>query len=46
VLVNVISAPVLRHQPEAFPFAAWQTMIDSNLTSFFLCSQRPRVMSQ
>ena len=39
VLVNAISAPVLRHQPEDFPFAAWQTMIDSNLTSFFLCSQ-------
>jgi NAD(P)-dependent dehydrogenase (short-subunit alcohol dehydrogenase family) len=39
VLVNAISAPVLRHQPEDFPFAALQTMIESNLTSFFLCSQ-------
>jgi NAD(P)-dependent dehydrogenase (short-subunit alcohol dehydrogenase family) len=39
ILVNAISAPVLRHAPEDFPFEAWQTMIDSNLTSFFLCSQ-------
>jgi 2-dehydro-3-deoxy-D-gluconate 5-dehydrogenase len=47
VLVNAISAPVLRHQPEDFPFTAWQIMIDSNLTSFFLCSQAAaRVMTR
>jgi 2-dehydro-3-deoxy-D-gluconate 5-dehydrogenase len=39
VLVNAISAPVNRFHPEDFPLDEWQTMLDSNLTSYFLCAQ-------
>ena len=39
ILVNAISAPVNRFQPEEFPLDEWQTMLDSNLTSYFLCAQ-------
>ncbi len=39
VLVNAISAPVNRFHPEEFPLGEWQTMLDSNLTSYFLCAQ-------
>jgi NAD(P)-dependent dehydrogenase (short-subunit alcohol dehydrogenase family) len=39
VLVNAISAPVNRFQPEDFPLDEWKTMLDSNLTSYFLCAQ-------
>jgi NAD(P)-dependent dehydrogenase (short-subunit alcohol dehydrogenase family) len=39
ILVNAVSGPVERFAPEDFPLDAWQRMIDSNLTSYFLCSQ-------
>jgi len=39
VLVNAISAPVNRFQPEDFPLDEWKTMLDSNLTSYFLCAR-------
>ena len=39
ILVNAISAPVRRFAPEEFPVAAWQEMLDNNLTSYFLCGQ-------
>jgi 2-dehydro-3-deoxy-D-gluconate 5-dehydrogenase len=39
ILVNAISAPVNRFHPEEFPLGEWQTMLDSNLTSYFLCAQ-------
>jgi NAD(P)-dependent dehydrogenase (short-subunit alcohol dehydrogenase family) len=39
ILVNAISGPVNRFQPEDFPLDEWQTMLDSNLTSYFLCAQ-------
>jgi NAD(P)-dependent dehydrogenase (short-subunit alcohol dehydrogenase family) len=39
VLVNAISAPVNRYQPEDFPIDEWKVMLDSNLTSYFLCSR-------
>jgi NAD(P)-dependent dehydrogenase (short-subunit alcohol dehydrogenase family) len=39
ILVNAVSGPVERFAPEEFPLDAWQRMIDSNLTSYFLCSQ-------
>jgi NAD(P)-dependent dehydrogenase (short-subunit alcohol dehydrogenase family) len=39
ILVNAVSAPVERFAAEDFPLDAWQRMIDSNLTSYFLCSQ-------
>jgi NAD(P)-dependent dehydrogenase (short-subunit alcohol dehydrogenase family) len=39
ILINAISAPVNRFHPEEFPLGEWQTMLDSNLTSYFLCAQ-------
>jgi NAD(P)-dependent dehydrogenase (short-subunit alcohol dehydrogenase family) len=39
ILVNAISAAVNRFQPEEFPIDEWKTMLDSNLTSYFLCSR-------
>jgi NAD(P)-dependent dehydrogenase (short-subunit alcohol dehydrogenase family) len=39
ILVNAISAPVERYQPEDFPVSAWDQMLQSNLTSYFLCSK-------
>jgi NAD(P)-dependent dehydrogenase (short-subunit alcohol dehydrogenase family) len=39
VLVNAVSAAVPRYQPEDFPYTEWQDMLESNLTSFFLCSK-------
>ena len=39
ILVNSISAAIDRHDPEEFPLPAWEAMIASNLTSYFLCSR-------
>jgi 2-deoxy-D-gluconate 3-dehydrogenase len=39
ILINAISAPVNRFHPEDFALDEWQTMLDSNLTSYFLCAQ-------
>jgi NAD(P)-dependent dehydrogenase (short-subunit alcohol dehydrogenase family) len=39
VLVNAISAPVVRYQPEDLPVDEWQSMLGANLTSFFLCAR-------
>jgi 3-oxoacyl-[acyl-carrier protein] reductase/2-hydroxycyclohexanecarboxyl-CoA dehydrogenase len=37
VLVNVAGGSLHRHTVEEFPLAHWQTVIDVNLTSTFLC---------
>ena len=39
ILVNAISAPVDRYEPQDFPLGAWDTMLAANLTSYFLCSR-------
>jgi NAD(P)-dependent dehydrogenase (short-subunit alcohol dehydrogenase family) len=39
ILVNGVSAAVERKAPEEVTLEAWQHMLDSNLTSYFLCSQ-------
>lgn len=39
ILVNAISAPVDRYEPQEFPLHAWDTMLAANLTSYFLCSR-------
>jgi NAD(P)-dependent dehydrogenase (short-subunit alcohol dehydrogenase family) len=39
ILVNAISAPVDRYEPQDFPLHAWDTMLAANLTSYFLCSR-------
>lgn len=39
ILVNGISAPVERFQPEDVPLASWQHMLNTNLTGYFLCLQ-------
>jgi NAD(P)-dependent dehydrogenase (short-subunit alcohol dehydrogenase family) len=39
ILVNGVSAAVVRKAPEEVTLDAWQQMLDSNLTSYFLCSQ-------
>lgn len=39
ILVNAISAPVDRYEPQEFPLRAWDTMLAANLTSYFLCSR-------
>jgi gluconate 5-dehydrogenase len=40
ILVNGISAPVERFQPEDCPLPSWQRMLDTNLTGYFLCSKQ------
>ena len=37
VLVNVAGGSMHRHPLDEFPLAHWQTVIDANLTSTFLC---------
>ncbi|HEX2930513.1 MAG TPA: SDR family NAD(P)-dependent oxidoreductase [Candidatus Binatia bacterium] len=37
VLVNVAGGSMHRHRLEEFPLKNWQTVIDANLTSTFLC---------
>src|SRR5262245_42834722 len=39
VLVNVAGGSMHRHRLEEFPLKNWQTVIDANLTSTFLCSR-------
>jgi NAD(P)-dependent dehydrogenase (short-subunit alcohol dehydrogenase family) len=39
VLVNAISAPIDRHAAESFPVEDWNSMLSSNLTSYFLTSR-------
>jgi NAD(P)-dependent dehydrogenase (short-subunit alcohol dehydrogenase family) len=39
ILVNAVSGPVERFACEGFPFDAWARMLQSNLTSYFLCSR-------
>lgn len=37
ILVNVAGGSIHRHPLDEFPLAHWQTVIDANLTSTFLC---------
>jgi len=37
VLVNVAGGSMHRHRVEEFPLKDWQTVVDANLTSTFLC---------
>lgn len=39
ILVNAISAPIGRYDPEVLPIEEWNKAIASDLTSFFLCSR-------
>jgi NAD(P)-dependent dehydrogenase (short-subunit alcohol dehydrogenase family) len=39
ILVNGVSAPVERTQPENVTLEAWRHMLETNLTSYFLCSK-------
>jgi len=39
ILVNGVSASIERMQPETVTLQAWRHMLDTNLTSYFLCAQ-------
>ena len=44
VLVNVAGGSMHRHPVEVFPLTNWQSVIDANLTSTFLCCRAVAAM--